>query len=354
MSSITSTQLESLSNEILLDIFEYLDAYQMYQAWYGLNARINSLLRSTQLFILHDQSIVDKTSWDWDALTSFYKSSQIRILSCFDDVNIDKRIPDGPMENLRTISFHFVRPKLINKICQRIPRDDQIKCLSVQVKSFWYNQQTKSPPQCILIDHSDRLLSLTHLSLACHWYEAFPVMSVELPRLRYLSLANFKFSHDLLQSLQMSMPSLRSLKFQGAYYTLIPSSVTVKHVHELSINAHDQTDISVLVGVLSNFPSLRRLCIDTQYDRRYLVLNGAICQQLIERYLPQLKQLTIDFNPGADQEILSSFYKGDFWSNKRVKATTSINRTESRYPLVKTISFGREWRFRYFDNLQHA
>lgn len=354
MSSTQSTRFESLSNEILLDIFEYLDAYHMYEAWYGLNARINSLLQSAQLFVLLNPSIADKTNWNWNALTSFYKSSQIRILSCFDDPKVSERIPTGRMENLRTILFHFVHMKSINKIYQQIPYDNQIKCLSIQVKSFAHNRENQAPSHCILVDHSDRFLSLTHLSIECQWYEEFPVMSVVFPQLRHLSLVNFNFSHNLLQSLQTNMPKLRSLKFQGAYYSLVPSSVIVEHIHELDINVYAQTNITVLVGVLSNFPSLRRLHILSQYHRRYANFNGSFCQQLIERYLPHLKQLTVDFNPGANEEILSTFYKGDFWSTKKVKATTFISPTQSRYPMIKTISFGREWRFQYFDNLHRT
>ena len=119
-------------------------------------------------------------------------------------------------------------------------------------------------------------------------------------------------SHSFLQSLQTNMPSLRSLKLQGAHYSSIPSSVPVKHVHELSIDVQAQSEVSLLIGVLSNFLCLHRLHIHSQYRRRYLVLNGSACQQSIERYLPQLNQLTIDFNPGANEELLSIFYKGDF------------------------------------------
>ena len=355
MSSVISTQFESLSNEILLDIFEYLDAYQMYEAWYGLNARINSLLHSAQLFILHDQSMVDKNKWNWDALRSFYKSSQIRILSCSGNVKIDKRIFTDPMENLCTIILNDMTVISIEKVCNQISHENQIKCLSARaIARASGADMTQSFSHCILVGHSGRFLSLTHLSLKCPWYDEFPAMSVVFPQLRYLSLVNFQFSHNLLQSLQTNMPSLRSLKFQVAYYTLIPSPVPVKHVHELSINIHASSDTRLLIGVLSNFPCLRRLHIQSEYRPRYIILNGAICQQLIERYLPQLKQLTIDFNPSADEEILSTFYKSEFWLNKKVKATMSMNPAECRYPVIKTISVGREWRFRYFDNLQHT
>jgi hypothetical protein len=104
-------------------------------------------------------------------------------------------------------------------------------------------------------------------------------------------------------------------------------------------------------GVLSKFPSLRRLYIDWQCSRQFPVLNGTQWQQLIEQYLPHLKQLTIDFDQPTDEDILQTFYKNEFWSTKKIKVKMVINKTQSRYRSVKTIYFGKEWHFGYFDNL---
>jgi hypothetical protein len=130
---------------------------------------------------------------------------------------------------------------------------------------------------------------------------------------------------------------------------LTSSSIIVNHIHELHIN--DLGNLLFLQGVLSKFPSLRRLHIDWQSSRRSPVINGTQWQQLIEQYLPHLKQLTIDFKQGADEDILQTFYRGEFWLTKKIKVKMVINKTQSRYRLVKTIYFGKEWHFGYFDNL---
>ncbi len=67
--------------------------------------------------------------------------------------------------------------------------------------------------------------------------------------------------------------------------------------------------------------------------------------------MPHLKQLTIDFDQSIDEDIAKIFYTGEFWSRKKVKIKMIINKTQSRYRLVKTIYFGNEWHFGYFDNL---
>jgi hypothetical protein len=53
--------LESLSNEILMDIFEYLDAYHLFKAFFNLNVRFSRLLRDHRMSLkLNSKYIRDK------------------------------------------------------------------------------------------------------------------------------------------------------------------------------------------------------------------------------------------------------------------------------------------------------
>lgn len=348
MSSVALAQFEWLSNEILLDIFVYLDAYHMCQAFYGLNARLDSLIQWGPLHFRCDGSMADRIVWDAVATNSM--SSQIRVLSCFGDMRIDPQILQTSMKNLRTIVLYNMILDSIDEVCKHLSANNQIKCLSVQSRSQrWSKRPNQSLSHCILVDYSDRFLSLTHLSLDCCWQEEFPVISTVFPQLRYFSLTNFQFSNDLLHSLQNNMPNLRSFKFQGSYNSFIPSPIIIKQVHELALNTRG--DALVLQSILFHFPSLRRLHIECEYYRGYFILDGPTCQQLVEEYLPHLKQLTIDYNPGTVEEILATFYNSDFWSKRLVKVTTETSPAHSQYTMIKTISVGKKWRFHYFDNL---
>jgi hypothetical protein len=347
MNSDTSTRLESFSNEVILDIFEYLDGYDLYQAFYGLNNRINTLLRSAQLHIRHHASKQNKTIWD--TLISFMNPSQIRALSSHDGTDIDKRILSLPNENLRTICLHDMTKEYINEICQHFPVNNQIKCLSVKKKGGYYDQPTDSIIDLLLVDQGHRFVSLAQLLILASNWTQFPIVSVTFPQLRHLSIGSTYFSIEFLQFLQTNTPNLRSLKFIVVFYLSKPLSIIVNHIHELHIN--DPNNFLYLQNILSKFPSLRRLHIDCQSSRRSSVIDGTQWQQLIEQYLPHLKQLTIDFDQGMDEDILQTFYKNEFWSTKKIKAKMLINKTQTRYRLVKTIYFGKEWHFGYFDNL---
>lgn len=351
MTSSNSTQLESLSNEIVLDILEYLDAYQMCYAFSNLNTRLNSLLRLARLYISYNLSTVCQTIWD--TVISLPQFSQSRVLSISNASKIDERILIDLMKTLRTISCHSINLKSINEICHHISPENQIKCLSILEKTAeLYDGTIPSLAHLLLIDHSHRFLSLTHLSLIIPWYRKFPVISTIFPQLRYLSLTNFYFSIDLLHFLHANTPNLRSLKFLGIFHPITWSSILINHLHELHINHQNKS--SHLEGILSNFPSLRRLHIEWKYHERYMMFNGSLCQQLIERYCLDIKQLTIDFDSGVDPTILSTFHQGDFWSKKQMKVKTSLNPTQSKFRLIKSISFGQEWHFSYFDNLYSA
>jgi hypothetical protein len=348
MFSVISNRLESLSNELFLDIFEYLDAYNLCQAFYGLNHRINTLLQLTHLHIAYDSSKTNQTIWD--VVTSFFNSSQIRVLSSSDGIHIDERFLSSSNENLRSVRLHRMNREYIDKICQHFPTNNQIKYLHIEEEPRYSLQQTHATIELLLVDHGHRFVSLISLSLlSCNMINMFPVVSVTFSQLRHLSIRNCYFTENVLQFFQDNTPNLRSVKFSGIVSLPNRLSNIVKHIHEIHMDI--PSSLAILQNVFPNFPSLRRLRIDCEYNRRYPVIDGSQWQQLIEQYLPHLKQLTIDFKQGIDEDIMTSFYTGEFWLTKKVKAKMIINKTESRYRLVKTIYFGKEWHFGYFDHL---
>ena len=345
MNSVGSTQLESLSNELILDIFEYLDGYDSCQAFYGLNHRINTLLQSAQLHILHHASKENEIIWN--TLISFIKPSQIRAICSYDGTNVDEQILSAANKNLRTLCLHRMTNEYINEICQQVPDDNQIKCLSINGQERYVGWKRHSIVDSILVDHGHRFVSLVQLQISSIGWLNFPIVPISFPQLRQLSIGNCYFSIEFLEFLQNNTPNLRSLRFNVNFNASHPSSTIISHIHELHMN--NPSNLPLLQSVLSKFPSLRRLHLHWQSNRRSFVIDGTQWQQLIEQYLPHLKQLTIDFAEGIDEDILQTFNQGEFWSTKKIKAKMTINKAQSRYRLVKTIYFGKEWHFGYFD-----
>jgi hypothetical protein len=56
--------LELLANELLLDLFEYLNGIHLFRAFHGLNSRFNNLLLTYFRFYALDFQSVSKTGFE--------------------------------------------------------------------------------------------------------------------------------------------------------------------------------------------------------------------------------------------------------------------------------------------------
>ncbi|CAF3309914.1 unnamed protein product [Rotaria socialis] len=73
---------ENLSNEIVYDIFEYLDAYHVYQAFYNLNKRFRNILMLSSFPIKLNTSNISKSSFH-NYYEQFIVPSEHRISSMY-------------------------------------------------------------------------------------------------------------------------------------------------------------------------------------------------------------------------------------------------------------------------------
>ncbi|CAF1165080.1 unnamed protein product [Rotaria magnacalcarata] len=341
-------RIESFSNELLLDIFEYLDAFDLYQAFYGLNYRINNLLQSAQLHIVYD-SLQERNSIRHTLLPCM-KSSQIRMVSFYNDLNIDSQFLSSTNENLRLVRLHEINPQSTNATFQHIPASNQIKCLSIRERRDYTKRNNSCFLNIVFVDQAHRFKCLVNLSLSLAGFTAvFPTVSIRFLELRRFSISNYYWTIDFLGFLQNNVPNLKSLHFIGNNRLLTMSSGPVlKHITELHMN-HSGSSAN-LQTILSLFPCLCRLHLDQSSSRRSEIINGVQWQMLIESYLPHLKQLTIDFGEGIDEDIVQTFYTGEFWIAKKVMVKMIVNKSQFRYRLVKLIYFGHPWHFKYFHN----
>ncbi|CAF4077973.1 unnamed protein product [Rotaria sordida] len=84
MFNASGSYLEPLSNELLLEIVEYLDVYELFTAFYGLNHRFNDLIRQCYLHVRFDPS--RKSIETRNLITSTIDSSHVRELSYYYDI----------------------------------------------------------------------------------------------------------------------------------------------------------------------------------------------------------------------------------------------------------------------------
>lgn len=351
MVEVTYTRLESFSNEILLDIFEYLDAYNLCQAFYGLNHRINTLLRSVHLHFLCDSTMEDIDIWN--KLPSCFSPTQIRTLSMDRTTIFNKQLLASDNPDLRSIHLHGVQSEHIQTILEHLSDDNQIKSL------HFIDGQTCSDvkrrcicvPELLLVDHGHRFRSLIELSLSPgRRLRAFPDVSVTFSQLRRLSLKNCCWNPSFQHFLHNNAPHLRSLQVIGPGNIVdLPTEFRLEHVRELDINYPGH--MVYLRHILVRFPCLHRLHVHWEHNRRVSLIDGDFCRKLFEQHLPHLKQFTFDFQQGITESMVSTFFTNEFWLEKKLKITMLVNKIQSRHRLVKSISSGKQWRFQYFDHL---
>lgn len=320
MNSIVCCQFECLSNELLLDIFEYLDGYDLRRSFHGLNGRLNSLLQSSSLHLSY--CIYTNKRYVWMNLRSYFHCLQIRVLSLYGHMALGKHIFSSCQEHLRSIYLYRVNRQYVNEICQHIPDENEITSLSIEEKFEYYNGSSPSIIDSILVNHAHRFTSLIKLALlSADSSSNFSQVSTAFPRLRHLRIRNSNWNKEVIHFIEHLTPHLRSFEITGRICSIDArsNSMGMAHINELHIN-NPQT-LMDLRNLFTHFPLLRRLHLEWIFKRKCPFLNYDQWKNLIEEYLPYLKELSIGFDQATDQECINLIYPLNFRSTENILMT---------------------------------
>ncbi|CAF0846896.1 unnamed protein product [Adineta ricciae] len=206
------TRLEDLCNEILFDIFDYVDARDVYRGFWNLNSRLNKLLTSIDYFSL----VVDQ---DENNETIALLSPHIGrlIINSWEEVNLER------FSNL--FSLMLTRPS------------------ARQLKQI----------------RGDTMPKLTYMSLCTNMYLSLPnqlvhdIFSSRFSRLRWARLGHI----DTFNSFQWSQSiSLRHLQVGCSHTTMIPfilmSCPNLSYLHVDFLRQGEK--ISLSPPTISNHP----------------------------------------------------------------------------------------------------
>jgi hypothetical protein len=323
------TNLESLANELLLDLFEYLDTVHLFRAFHGLNSRFDSLL--FDLFQAYRLDLRFASKHDFDILCDKYISQighqTIALRLSNDD--------DTPQQ----IELFLFRDDLLSYFTR-------LKALSL------YNIISEETMSTICLELGN-LPTLTHLSIVecalpcyfmgfsvfinCVWYlpklvycnlgfnyqgeEHFESPSEISSSIKYVSIRGIQFDFDQINRLLEQTPNLRYLAAHNTCLTDdIDSTSIVSSLITLNLSFMTMNENSI-TNFLQNMLNLRHLAVDI-YG---VCVNGYQWENIIQSYLPNLKifrlreQIPIlDQNQG-DQELdaLLTSFQSQFWLVQR-------------------------------------
>ena len=339
-------QLELLSNELLLDIMEYLDAYTLFKAFHGLNYRFNSLLRLCHVHLRING--LEYNIEQWNQSIPYFEQSQIRSLEVtdLDYVNISGYYVPEKCCNLRSVTIAHVCHRWLKHLFEHVLVLNQIRNLKVDNIQYDYEDSDNysSILDTIFDQHGHRFTSLVSCGL----------LDFGLSRWQYRNISNIfpylrryiTFGHELTQNLRRFLientPNLRTLGISTSSYISEEffSKDVIKSVRELCILY--MTDYSNLGRLLSMFPSLQRLHIQFTGYRRDQILDGVGLQKILENHLPDIQQFTTDFFNGVSEEVAKTFYTNEYWIRKKI--VTKMVTDKNRKRRVETIYFGQLWR----------
>jgi len=269
--------LQSLPNEIFIDLYEYFDAQELFQSFYNLNSRFNFLLRSLSNLSIHFRSS-NTNSLNHKMIFS----SQIHTLNIYSQHNIKL----NQFFNLRSLIIWF-------------PTDEQI--LQINTESFPYIEYlcvsftAAKPSICSLYQKifSNGFPSLKSCYLCGHQSVIDTTRWSQSPNLQYLHTSSTDSSIlnacPKLYSLILDLPTFEDIptRFKPHYnlkrLELILASITW---------SNDENHLKIL---FSSLPNIERFCFHKTFSITNsidILLNYDWLSTVLTRCLPLLKRFT--------------------------------------------------------------
>jgi hypothetical protein len=330
--------LEDLSNEIFYEIFEYIELYELFQAFNNLNHRIQTLLNYsflslkvnindstkinvenyyTQLIIPNKHRIISlyltnrpdviRNKSSFDILDSSFEHLQSLVLDRVLQKQVFSFLPIlSSLPRLFSITLRFNNSiSDLTGIYQLIFRLPVLKQIDVSAEGYsliiplpFNTSEQCSHIKRLTINHACRLEELT-------------VLLSNTPRLTHLTCNELSKGVEEIQCrIPINMVKLKSVIIHTCDVKFDRLEIFIKNVCK----------------------QLRILCINTSKDVNYL--DAARWERLITEYMPYLSQFDFEYHEGHYQNVeLHSFhhlldrFTSSFWINRRClfQITADIN-----------------------------
>lgn len=289
--------LEDLPNEVIYDIFDYLNYFHVYETFSTLNIRFRHLLSHSRLPIKIDLSSLSESAWKRYNADIF--ENNLERISSF-------RIIDLYMYDLAFSSIHKLLP--FNRLKCLILNNIESNCLE-NFLSQLSSLTSLASLAIATIDHDSnrahiyrevfRLRTLKYCKLSLSAWKASESLSMcvdECSSIEYLIITNSVYLHEL-DGLLSYVPQLRRLSLNLSTDNRRPRTQRCPHVY------YQLTYLSIRLGALifdrleeiirELFPmtEVLRLTVLSYVERTDV--NGNMWKQLITCHLPKLQMFNI-------------------------------------------------------------
>jgi len=345
--------IENLSNELIYEIFDYLDGYDLYQAFSNLNHHFQQLINSSCLlfkikFYRHKPGDILKNNLKQ---MIHYNKQQIYSIHLFMEYDTDKFfssifIIDSSFNRLESLALSELDPDAFRSIMVKLPLLPRLFSLTI---NMCYASRD-------LTDTYELIFALPVLKY-CKFATGDEDLTVSLPiatnqqftPIEYLVLDHCCTFHELL-AITSYTPELRRLKFthdlDGDRIIQTISPMTLSNLTHLSIHVYNLTFDTFEIFINKLYAKLKFLYVKTDsQDITYLVANR--WEHLILQYLPQLERFCLQYHEYIDDDFIFPTYLGEvnqftssFWIERQWLLEVEI---DFEYIIYSIQSYKHRW-----------
>ncbi|CAF3670838.1 unnamed protein product [Rotaria sp. Silwood1] len=326
------TCFEDLSNELLCEIFDYLDGYWLYQIFSNLNFRLEQLL--------HSSSVLLKTSF--------------HILKNDENMNMFKRFMFANRHQI--FSIHIPSNALI-LVLSNLSSLPHLFSLTIETS----NVEEKINDIFRLIFVLPKLKYYRIVSSAIHQSITIPMaMNNQFSPIEYLVIDHYCSLNELTSLLsytpQLRRLTLHKIKSNNDSNIIILSSITLDNLKsiylDLCLTKFKELEIFMTIKI---FPNLKSLCIVGSKDISFL--HACRWKQSILNYFPQLEEFYLIYNDDDDDDDEQNYpiyterpnqFSSSFWIERQWLFEVEIKDISIKYTIRP---YSKGWYYETNDNI---
>jgi hypothetical protein len=317
--------LEDLANEILYEIFDYLDIYHIYQGFFNLNQRFQTLILHSNLPIQINISTLSKSTFEYYhkniILPNKHRINYLRLSNPFTvDIIFSPPLLISKFLSLETLILDHINAKYLHNILKHAALLPKLSSLVLhladhiedpsqlfvhifrlsKLKSCQLTYQIKdnqNPSSLFFIEH--KRSSIEHLVINGRFpYNSLDDLFFHLPKLRYLSM-------NCLVRCRINIdPVCTSLKYLK-YVSLKLDGINFKQLEKLIKHFFHRVEI---------------LRLTTRFDEDYL--EAKRWEKLIISSLPNLRIFDINHHDYVREKNVTyhdliNQFNSPFWIEKQ-------------------------------------
>ncbi|CAF0827609.1 unnamed protein product [Adineta steineri] len=338
MSNKSTTTLEIFPPEIFLEIFSYMNGYDNYKSFYGLNHRLSTLVSTYGMrYIDISETTFNESRKMFSVINCSHVNSLILSNEYYDE-QIDQILDNScfllnSMVSLNALTLDSIGLYTMYTIAHQHFQLDNLKTLIISFRSDLCVEKVSTMYRGILYSFCSRFKSLKYLILSASKGNEIIYRSGRVSLNDSLSSTQISSTLQRLFLRHIRINDIENILSRFPKLQCLSANVRLnRHItdYPLSLNliACDlpvgSSKLELLVNLLKQCPNVKQLTLYFS-PKNYDELDSYKWEDLIEKYLLKLKQFTLYIllfymeMDIAQALIENNFLQNQFWLDRKTK-----------------------------------